>query len=71
MFLFSSGLDFFFCCFQLIDESFFFSAIINLIFFLAFWYREEDAEEYFLCGNATGSTACPEGYVCWKDRGEK
>ncbi|CAF3386208.1 unnamed protein product, partial [Rotaria socialis] len=31
------------------------------------WYK--DNELYRLCGNASGSTKCPAGYVCWKDRG--
>ncbi|CAF1587688.1 unnamed protein product, partial [Adineta ricciae] len=33
----------------------------------AYWYQ--DNENYLLCGNASGSTRCPIGYVCWKDRG--
>ncbi|CAF1538985.1 unnamed protein product [Rotaria magnacalcarata] len=33
----------------------------------AHWYK--DNELYRLCGNASGSTKCPAGYVCWKDRG--
>ncbi|CAF5201894.1 unnamed protein product, partial [Rotaria magnacalcarata] len=34
---------------------------------LTHWYK--DNELYRLCGNASGSTKCPAGYVCWKDRG--
>ncbi|CAF4094573.1 unnamed protein product [Adineta steineri] len=33
-----------------------------------YWYEKDDI--YLLCGNASGSTKCPNGYVCWKDRGE-
>ncbi|CAF3629173.1 unnamed protein product [Rotaria sp. Silwood1] len=32
-----------------------------------YWYKENDL--YVLCGNASGSTKCPDGYVCLKDRG--
>lgn len=38
-------------------------------FISASWYQEND--NYVLCGNSTGSTKCPEGYICWKDRGAK
>ncbi|CAF4869602.1 unnamed protein product [Rotaria sp. Silwood1] len=31
------------------------------------WYQQDDL--YVLCGNSSGSTKCPDGYVCWKDRG--
>ncbi len=37
--------------------------------FTAHWYKENDL--YVLCGNASGSTKCPDGYVCWKDRGKR
>ncbi|CAF3197615.1 unnamed protein product [Rotaria sp. Silwood2] len=33
-----------------------------------YWYKENDL--YVLCGNASGSTKCPNGYVCMKDRGQ-
>ncbi|CAF1300247.1 unnamed protein product, partial [Adineta steineri] len=33
-----------------------------------YWYEKDDI--YLLCGNASGSTKCPNGYVCWKDRGD-
>ncbi|CAF2652450.1 unnamed protein product [Rotaria sp. Silwood2] len=32
-----------------------------------YWYQQDDL--YVLCGNASGSIQCPDGYVCWKDRG--
>ncbi|UJR10951.1 hypothetical protein I4U23_015136 [Adineta vaga] len=32
-----------------------------------YWYQEN--QNYVLCGNASGTTKCPVGYVCWKDRG--
>ncbi|CAF0946723.1 unnamed protein product [Rotaria sordida] len=35
---------------------------------LAYWHKENDI--FLLCGNESGSTKCPPGYVCWKDRGE-
>ncbi|CAF4075639.1 unnamed protein product [Rotaria sordida] len=35
---------------------------------LTYWYKEDDT--FLLCGNESGSTKCPPGYVCWKDRGE-
>ncbi|CAF4177452.1 unnamed protein product [Rotaria sordida] len=35
---------------------------------LAYWYKENDI--FLLCGNESGSTKCPPGYVCWKDRGK-
>ncbi|CAF4218965.1 unnamed protein product [Rotaria socialis] len=41
---------------------FFFSQI-----FTANWYQQDDI--YVLCGNSSGSIRCPDGYVCWKDRG--
>ncbi|CAF1244320.1 unnamed protein product [Rotaria sordida] len=31
------------------------------------WYQQDDL--YVLCGNSSGSTKCPENYICWKDRG--
>lgn len=31
----------------------------------------DDDGMYLLCGNATGSQKCPDGYVCLKDRGQK
>ncbi|CAF3598036.1 unnamed protein product [Adineta steineri] len=34
----------------------------------SYWYRED--EVFVLCGNSSGSRKCPQGYVCWKDRGE-
>jgi hypothetical protein len=43
--------------------------LMNLRFFLAFWYQDVDG--YVLCGNATGSRRCPNGYVCLKDQGIK
>ncbi|CAF4103833.1 unnamed protein product, partial [Rotaria sordida] len=33
-----------------------------------YWHKENDI--FLLCGNESGSTKCPPGYVCWKDRGE-
>ncbi|CAM4752984.1 unnamed protein product [Rotaria magnacalcarata] len=32
-----------------------------------YWHKENDI--FVLCGNASGSTKCPPGFVCWKDRG--
>ncbi|CAF4705492.1 unnamed protein product [Rotaria sp. Silwood1] len=45
------------------------SSFILSIFALVgvYWYKENDL--YVLCGNASGSTKCPDGYVCLKDRG--
>ncbi|CAF1923068.1 unnamed protein product [Rotaria magnacalcarata] len=31
------------------------------------WYQQDDI--YVLCGNSSGSIRCPDGHVCWKDRG--
>ncbi|CAF4138409.1 unnamed protein product [Rotaria sp. Silwood2] len=33
-----------------------------------YWYKENDI--FLLCGNVSGSTKCPSGYVCWKNRGK-
>ncbi|CAF3763063.1 unnamed protein product [Rotaria sp. Silwood1] len=33
-----------------------------------YWYQED--EIFVLCGNASGSRRCPQGYVCWKNRGK-
>ncbi|CAF4237268.1 unnamed protein product [Rotaria magnacalcarata] len=35
--------------------------------FTANWYQQDDI--YVLCGNSSGSIRCPDGHVCWKDRG--
>ncbi|CAF1329596.1 unnamed protein product, partial [Rotaria sordida] len=43
------------------------SSFILSIFALATWYQQDDL--YVLCGNSSGSTKCPENYICWKDRG--
>jgi len=53
------------------NESMFIDRLISqrFIIFLAYWYQE--AGVYILCGNASGSRRCPNGYVCWKDRGIK
>ncbi|CAF3988549.1 unnamed protein product [Rotaria sp. Silwood2] len=39
----------------------------SIFIFTAYWYQQDDL--YVLCGNASGSIQCPDGYVCWKDRG--
>lgn len=41
----------------------------RLLIITAYWYQENG--NYVLCGNASGSTKCPYGYVCLKDRGMK
>ncbi|CAF3748620.1 unnamed protein product [Rotaria sp. Silwood1] len=33
-----------------------------------YWHKENDI--FLLCGNESGSTKCPPGYVCWKNRGK-
>ncbi|CAF3844090.1 unnamed protein product [Rotaria sordida] len=40
----------------------------SIFTFTAYWYKENDI--FLLCGNESGSTKCPPGYVCWKDRGK-
>ncbi|CAF0840530.1 unnamed protein product [Rotaria sordida] len=44
-----------------------YEAYLNEINNEIYWYKENDI--YLLCGNASGSTKCPSGYICWKDRG--
>jgi len=48
--------------------------VIILVFvtFIGYWYQEDEEDDiYVLCGNGSGSRKCPQGYVCWKDRGKK
>jgi len=37
---------------------------------LGTWFQDENGN-FMLCGNGSGGTKCPSGYICWKDRGEK
>ncbi|CAF2124314.1 unnamed protein product, partial [Rotaria magnacalcarata] len=39
----------------------------SILPFEVYWHKENDI--FVLCGNASGSTKCPPGFVCWKDRG--
>ncbi|CAF5072245.1 unnamed protein product [Rotaria sp. Silwood1] len=50
-----------------LSSTFEFIFIIFFFLFTANWYQQDDL--YVLCGNSSGSTKCPDGYVCWKDRG--
>jgi len=43
--------------------------LIDKSIFKGHWYKENG--NYLLCGNASGATKCPQGYVCWKNRGDK
>ena len=54
-----------------LEETFEIVLIISLSIFIftANWYQQNDL--YLLCGNSSGSTKCPDGYVCWEDRGKR
>ncbi|CAF3513815.1 unnamed protein product [Rotaria sp. Silwood1] len=45
-----------------------YEAYLNEIGNETYWYKEND--NFLLCGNASGSTKCPSGYVCWRNRGQ-
>ncbi|UJR17003.1 hypothetical protein I4U23_003901 [Adineta vaga] len=45
-----------------------YSSYLNQMNNQSYWYQKDDI--FVLCGNASGSTKCPRGYICLKDRGE-